>query len=200
MKTYNIAVVGVGGQGILTLGEIIGVTCTLTGIDVAIAEVHGMSQRGGSVIVHVRIGKEPSPIIPVGSADHIIALELIEAARYVNYARKDAIVSVNDFLWPPPLSSSPSREALLEALSAKPIRLHVVDANKLSIEHTGSIISANVAMLGFALGVDSSLAELLPIESVERALGEIFTGRVLEANRRLLRASYEEGLGRWKKS
>lgn len=196
MKTYNIAIVGVGGQGILTLGSIIGIACTLAGRDVAIAEVHGMSQRGGSVIVHVRIGKEPSPIIPVGSADHIMALELLEAARYVYYARRGAIVTVNDFLWPPPLSNYPPRDAVLNALRSKPVELYVVDANKLSVEYTGSIVSANVALLGFSLGVDRLLREVLPVNYVEKALEEVFTGRVLEANTKLLRTSYEEGLKR----
>lgn len=196
MRTYDIAIVGVGGQGILTLGSIIGIACTLARKDVAIAEVHGMSQRGGSVIVHVRIGREPSPIIPVGSADHIMALELLEAARYIHYARRGAIVTVNDFLWPPPLSKHPTREALLSALRSKPVELHVVDANKLSAEYTGSILSANVALLGFSLGVDRSFREIIPVDYIEKALEKVFTGRALEANTRLLRISYEEGLKR----
>lgn len=194
LKEYNIAIVGVGGQGILTLGYIIGVACTIAGRDVSIAEVHGMSQRGGSVIVHVRIGEKPSPIIPIGGADHILALELIELARYVNYARKGAIAVANDFVWPPPLSKYPSRDTIVNALKNKDLKLYLLDANALSSKYTGSAISANIALLGYALGVDSVLRELVPLTAVEKAMEEVFRGRTLEANLKLLHVAFEEGL------
>lgn len=191
---YNIAVVGVGGQGLLTLGSLIGSACMMKGHDVAIAEVHGMSQRGGSVIVHVRIGNNPSPIIPVGGADHIIALELIEAARYIHYARKGGVVSVNDFIWPPPLSTYPSRESIMNELRGKQVKLFIHDANDLSVKIAGSPISANVAMLGYAIGVDERLRGLISIDDVERALSTIFKGKALDLNREILRRAYQDGL------
>lgn len=194
MRTFNLIIVGVGGQGILTLGSIIGTASMLAGIDVSVAEVHGMSQRGGSVIVHVRIGKEPSPIAPVGGVDQMIALELIEAARYIYYARRDAVVIVNDFLWPPPLYSYPAREFIITSLKAKKVKLYVFDANKLSTQYTGSIVSANIALLGFSLGVNRELESLIPLATVEKALEEHFRGSVLEANLKLLKAAYSEGL------
>ncbi|MEM4718042.1 MAG: indolepyruvate oxidoreductase subunit beta [Desulfurococcaceae archaeon] len=192
--SYNIAVVGVGGQGLLTLGSIIGVACIKRKLDVAIAEVHGMSQRGGSVIVHVRIGDEPSPIIPIGGADHIISLELLEAARYIHYARRNSIISINDFIWPPPLANYPSREDLLRELRGKDVILHLLDANGLSNKIVGSPISANIAMLGFALGVDRNLRSFIDIDSVKKSLEEHFRGRVLELNMNLLLESYKIGL------
>jgi len=194
LKKLSIILAGVGGQGILTLGSIIGSACTIAGLDVAIAEVHGMSQRGGSVVVHVRIGREPSPISPVGSSDMLIALELIEAARYLHYLREGGIAVVNDFVWPPPLSKYPSREALVSAVKSRSVKLYLFDANNASLKYTGSAISSNVAMLGYALGVSRELRELLPLSVVVKALEEHFGGKVLEANVKLLQASFEEGL------
>jgi indolepyruvate ferredoxin oxidoreductase beta subunit len=196
MRSYNILIVGVGGQGLLTLGSIIGVACTIRGLDVAVAEVHGMSQRGGSVVIYVRIGEEPSPIMPVGSADHMLALELIEAARHIHHVRRMGYVTVNDFLWPPPLSVYPSRDQLISEVKTRDIKLHVVDANNMSVKITGSPISANIAILGYALGVDEFLRGLLGLDVIEKSLEEHFRGRALELNKSLLRIAFEEGLKR----
>lgn len=196
MRNYNILIVGVGGQGLLTLGSVIGVACAIRGLDVAVAEVHGMSQRGGSVVVYVRIGEELSPIMPMSSADHMLALELIEAARYIHHVRRMGYATINDFLWPPPLSLYPSRDQLISKVKSRDIRLHVVDANDMSIKITGSSISANIAILGYALGVDESLRELLELDVVEKSLEEHFRGRALELNKSLLKIAFEEGLKR----
>ncbi|MEM4762648.1 MAG: indolepyruvate oxidoreductase subunit beta [Desulfurococcaceae archaeon] len=193
-RKYNIAIVGVGGQGLLTLGSIIGVAGIVAGLDISVAEVHGMSQRGGSVIVHVRIGENPSPIIPMGGADHILALELLEAARYISYARRNAVITANDFIWPPPLANYPSRETILNRIREKEVSLYVFNANEFSRKIIGSPISANIAMLGFALGVDQELGSIIDVKHVEEALSEHFKDKVVEANRNILRMSYQEGL------
>ncbi|MEM1629042.1 MAG: indolepyruvate oxidoreductase subunit beta [Desulfurococcaceae archaeon] len=192
---YNIVVTGVGGQGLITLGELIGIACTINGLNSTIAEVHGMSQRGGSVIIHVRIGDVHSPIIPMGSADLILALEMIEAARYIRYAKRGATVIVNDFIWPPPLSEYPDREEIVKSLGSKEIRLLIYNANELSEKLTGSPISSNIAMLGFAMGALRELDELIGFENMEKALGEVFKGKALELNREVFKASYKEGVG-----
>ncbi len=187
-------ITGVGGQGLLTLGTILGVACTIRGLDVSVAEVHGMSQRGGSVVVFVRIGLEPSPIVPVGGADHMLALELLEATRWIYYVKKGGHVTVNDFIWPPPLSAYPSRDQLLSEMKSREIKLHVVNANDMSVKILGSPISANIAVLGYALAVDKTLQELLTLRAVENALEEHFKGRALELNKLLLRTAFEEGI------
>lgn len=194
MKTYNLVVVGVGGQGLLTLGSILGEACNIAGYDVSVAEVHGMSQRGGSVVIYVKIGQEPSPIVPLGGADHIIALEMIEAARYLAYARRGGRVSINDFIWPPPLSEYPSRDNLVKAVREKNIKLYILDANSLSAKYLGSPISANIAMIGFALGVDPELRSIVSLANVEKAMEEVFRGKALEANKAVLREAFEVGL------
>lgn len=193
-RVYNIAIVGVGGQGLLTLGSILGESAIHAGLDVAVAEVHGMSQRGGSVIVYVRIGEEPSPLIPIGEADLMISMELLEAARYTQYLNKNSILVTNDFIWPPPLAKYPSRETIITALREKIPELYIYDANKVSSEITGSIISANIALLGFSLGVNEELRNLIGLENVVKALEETFRGRVLELNKKLLYKSFEDGV------
>jgi indolepyruvate ferredoxin oxidoreductase beta subunit len=193
-RIYNVGVIGVGGQGLLTLGRIIGLAAIHAGLDVAVAEVHGMSQRGGSVIVNVRIGEEPSPLIPIGGADLLISLELLEAARYIQYLRRGGVLVSNDFIWPPPLARYPSRDEIVKSLKSKEINLYIYDANKASVEFTGSTVSANIAILGFTMGVDEELGGILGLEKVTKALEEVFKGRVLEVNKELLRKSYIEGV------
>ena len=84
MKTQNIMIVGVGGQGSLLASKLLGRLLMNEGYDVKVSEVHGMSQRGGSVVTYVRYGdKVASPVIDTGEADYIVSFELLEAARWV---------------------------------------------------------------------------------------------------------------------
>ena len=95
--TKNIMIVGVGGQGTLLTSRIIGKTAMKMGLDVKISEVHGMAQRGGSVVTFVRFGKKVyEPVVEEGQADVIIAFERLEAMRYVHYLKKDGILVIND--------------------------------------------------------------------------------------------------------
>lgn len=93
----NIMIVGVGGQGTLLTSRIIGKTALAAGYDVKISEVHGMAQRGGSVVTYVRYGKQVSePIVEEGGADVLLAFEKLEALRYAHYLKKDGVLVVND--------------------------------------------------------------------------------------------------------
>ena len=95
METKNIMIVGVGGQGSLLASKILGSLLLGEGYDVKVSEVHGMSQRGGSVITFVRIGKDIySPIIDAGRADIVIAFEKLEALRYAHYLKKDGLLFI----------------------------------------------------------------------------------------------------------
>ena len=94
--TKNIMIVGVGGQGTLLASRILGNTVISKGYDVKVSEVHGMSQRGGSVVTYVRFGEKVySPIIDKGEADFIVSFEKLEAARYVQYLKKGGRIVVN---------------------------------------------------------------------------------------------------------
>ncbi len=95
--TKNIMIVGVGGQGTLLTSRIIGKTALEAGLDVKISEVHGMAQRGGSVVTFVRFGEKVyEPVVEEGQADVIIAFERLEAMRYSHFLKKDGVLVVND--------------------------------------------------------------------------------------------------------
>lgn len=97
METVNIMIVGVGGQGTLLASRILGGIATEAGFDVKISEVHGMAQRGGSVVTYVRYGeKVAEPIVEEGCADVLIAFERLEAFRYVHFLKKDGVLICND--------------------------------------------------------------------------------------------------------
>ena len=97
METKNIMIVGVGGQGTLLTSRILGGIITAAGYDVKLSEVHGMAQRGGSVVTFVRYGdKVYEPIVEEGKADVLIAFERLEALRYAHFLKKDGVLIVND--------------------------------------------------------------------------------------------------------
>jgi len=102
-KITNILLVGVGGQGILLASEILSETFMLAGFDVKKSEIHGMSQRGGSVVSHVRFGREvSSPIIRDGEADILFGFELLETFRYLSLVREGGRIVANNLQIPPP--------------------------------------------------------------------------------------------------
>lgn len=97
MKTVNIMIVGVGGQGTLLTSRILGGIAVAEGYDVKISEVHGMAQRGGSVVTYVRYGETVAePIVEEGHADILIAFERLEALRYAHFLKKDGVIICND--------------------------------------------------------------------------------------------------------
>ena len=96
MKSFNLVIVGVGGQGTLLASKILGRLAMDAGLNVKVSEVHGMSQRGGSVITHVRVGEEVrAPLVSVGEADFLLAFEALEAARAKEYLRPDGVLIAN---------------------------------------------------------------------------------------------------------
>ena len=97
METKNIMIVGVGGQGTLLTSRILGGLAIHAGYDVKLSEVHGMAQRGGSVVTFVRYGETVAvPIIEAGQVDVLIAFERLEALRYLHFLKKDGVIIVND--------------------------------------------------------------------------------------------------------
>ena len=97
MDKLNIMVVGVGGQGTLLTSRIIGKTALNKGFDVKLSEVHGMAQRGGSVVTYVRFGdKVNEPVVEEGDVDILISFERLEALRYAHFLKKDGVIVVND--------------------------------------------------------------------------------------------------------
>lgn len=161
MKEFNIILCGVGGQGIILTSEILALTGMESGFDVKKSEVHGMSQRGGSVFSHIRIGEKIySPLIEKGKCDFLVSLEKAETLRWVHYLKKsDPLIIVNDLEIIPPLVSlglDQYPEKIEENLKNITKNFYLIPALKLA-EEIGEPRSANILILGF-------LSKFLPFE------------------------------------
>lgn len=149
MKSQDIIVAGVGGQGILSLAAILCSACVRRNLHVKQSEVHGMAQRGGAVVSHIRISADAiaSDLIPFGQAGILLALEPMEGLRYLPYARPDALLIVNRTPIRT-LSGYPEEERLRARIEAWP-RHVLLDAEKLARE-AGTVKAVNSVMLGAA--------------------------------------------------
>lgn len=147
----SIMIVGVGGQGTLLASRILGNVAIKMGYDVKVSEVHGMSQRGGSVVTYVKYGKNVySPIIDKGEADIVLAFEELEAYRALPYARINGTMIVNSQKMDPmPVITGATTypENILEKLEKKEIKLISVDGLSLAKE-AGNIKAVNVVLIG----------------------------------------------------
>ena len=151
MNTKSIMIVGVGGQGSLLASKLLGNLLTANGYDVKVSEVHGMSQRGGSVVTYVRFGdKVYSPIIDKGEADFIVSFEKLEAARYVEYLKTGGTIITNtQQIDPMPVNTGKAEypEDVLDELKALGCNVVSVDALKLA-EQVGSSKAVNIVLMG----------------------------------------------------
>ena len=151
METKNVMIVGVGGQGSLLASKLLGRLLLSRGYDVKVSEVHGMSQRGGSVVTYVRFGERVcSPIIDKGEADFIVSFELLEAARYTEYLAKNGkIIVSSQTVNPMPVITGAAAypENLVGKMEALGIEVDVVDALALA-EEAGSSKAVNIVLMG----------------------------------------------------
>ena len=151
METKNIMIVGVGGQGSLLASKLLGQLLLTRGYDVKVSEVHGMSQRGGSVVTYVRFGdKVYSPIVDKGEADFIVSFELLEAARYTEDLRKGGkIVTSTQKINPMPVITGAAAypDGLIEKMQAAGIDVDAIDALALA-EEAGSAKAVNIVLMG----------------------------------------------------
>jgi indolepyruvate ferredoxin oxidoreductase beta subunit len=166
---YDIMIVGIGGQGTILASNILGEACLIEQRSVRGAETHGMAQRGGSVESHIRVDGRYGPLIAPGTADLIIAFDLLEALRYSHFLKENGSMVVNRrmviptsvFVQKLPL---PSEEEIVSLLAKNDLCL--VDADAIARE-AGSPLSANVAMLGAASRHMPLAAESL-VKAIER--------------------------------
>ncbi len=191
-EVKSIMIVGVGGQGTLLASRILGSVLTEKGFDVKVSEVHGMSQRGGSVVTYVRFGEKVySPIVDEGEADYILAFERLEAARWASYLKKGGTLIMNDR----PISPMPVITGLMkypeqvgEKLIDKGVKLISCDA--LSMAGTaGNAKSVNVVLIG----VLSALADF-PEEAWQNALKACVKPKFLELNQKAFSLGREYAL------
>jgi len=151
METKNIMIVGVGGQGSLLASKLLGHLLMGQGYDVKVSEVHGMSQRGGSVVTYVRYGERVySPVIDEGEADYIVSFELLEAARWVGFLRPGGqiITSVQQIDPMPVITGAAEYPAqLVEKMKATGAKVDAMDALSLA-ERAGSAKAVNIVLMG----------------------------------------------------
>lgn len=179
-KVTNIVLVGVGGQGILLAAEILSETFMLAGFDVKKSEIHGMSQRGGSVVSHVRYGKEVfSPMVPEGEGDILFGFELMESYRYLPLLKPGGTVVVNDLCIAPPAvlvgQETYPADMPLKIQELFPDCL-LVDGQNLAIE-AGNARAANTVLLG-AVSKRLDIEEKYWIEAIEKMVPK----KALEVN------------------
>ena len=160
MSTSNIMIVGVGGQGSLLASKLLGRLLVNEGYDVKVSEVHGMSQRGGSVVTYVRYGdKVYSPIVDKGEADFIVSFEKLEALRYTPYLKENGKIIVNSQqIDPMPVITGAAQypQNALSELSESGVSVDCIDALTPALE-AGSSKAVNIVLMG-------RLASYLPIE------------------------------------
>ena len=151
MTTKNIMIIGVGGQGSVLASKLLGHLLVSQGFDVKVSEVHGMSQRGGSVVTYVRYGDEVySPVIEKGEADFIVSFEVLETARWLEYLKPNGqIVTSTQEIDPMPVLTGIMKypENLLEKIKAKGVKVDALDCLKLA-EEAGSSKAVNLVLLG----------------------------------------------------
>ena len=150
-EVKNIMIVGVGGQGALLASKTLGQVLLDAGYDVKVSEVHGMSQRGGSVVTYVRYGdKVYSPIVDKGEADYIVSFELLEAARYTEYLKKGGHIVVNTQKIDPMLvitGAAKYPENLVEKMTKEGFNVDALDCLDLA-EQAGTSKAVNIVLMG----------------------------------------------------
>ncbi len=151
METKGIVICGVGGQGSLLASKLLGKVLVNEGYDIKVSEVHGMSQRGGSVITYVRYGdKVYSPVVQSGEAEFVISFEKIEAARYAHLLKKGGIIITNtQRIDPMPviIGAAEYPDGVLDELTAKGVQIEALDALALA-EQAGSAKAVNIVLMG----------------------------------------------------
>lgn len=184
----DIILAGVGGQGILSIAAIIGQAALLNNLNIKQSEVHGMSQRGGAVMSHLRLSSKPvsSDLIPFGKADMIISLEPMESLRYLDYLSPDGWVITNTQIIEN-IDNYPGYERIIQSIRDLPNRIFV-DADQIAHD-IGSMKASNMVMLGAAMHFLK-----LNKESINQSVIYIFSSKgdhIVEMNLNALQAGIE---------
>ena len=185
----NVLLVGVGGQGILLASEILSEAAMLAGFDVKKSEIHGMSQRGGSVVSHVRYGTEVfSPIVPEGEGDILFGFELMETVRSLPLLKPGGTVVANDLQISPPsvlMGQEVYPQGLTERINSMFADFVLVDGQKIATD-AGNVRAANTVLLG---AVSKRLS--IPEEFWLQALEKMVPVKALEVNKRAFQMGRE---------
>jgi indolepyruvate ferredoxin oxidoreductase beta subunit len=195
---FDLVISGVGGQGTVMLSNVIGLACAKADIPARTGELHGLSQRSGTVYIHMRIGGDDiSPLIPYGEADCIVAQEAMEALRYIEYIKEDGIVIVNRNVINPPIEvATLSTEKRTDFLTFEAIQENLLKAtpnvaplNALELANSaGNPRTENVVFIGSL----SALSAFPPdVEVLKESVAETVPKKALDANLRAFDLGYK---------
>lgn len=189
METKNIMIVGVGGQGSLLASKLLGHIFLTGGYDVKVSEVHGMSQRGGSVVTYVRYGdKVYSPVIDKGQADFIVSFESLEAARWLEYLKPDGrIITNKQQIDPMPviIGAAEYPENIIEKMKSTGANVDAMDCLELATE-AGSSKAVNIVLIG-KMSHYFDISQEAWIEAIE----QIVPAKFVELNKRAFKLGRE---------
>ena len=199
--TYNIMFAGVGGQGLMLLSAILGKAAVDSGLKVMTGEQHGLSQRQGSIYVHFRIGNPISPLIPYGKADMMIAMEAMEALRYVEYLKEDGVVIMSNRIMPPVTETREvaldkekktkylTVDEIVKKLKQVTKRVVLLDSLDLALQ-AGNARTENSVLIGATVA-----CEEFPIsaEEVRKAVLALVPPKTVEANSKAFDLGRESG-------
>lgn len=188
-EEFSIYMSGVGGQGLVLLSNVIGAACASAGIRAITGEQHGLSQRSGSINVHMRIGEDiRSPLIPIGSADAILALDALEALRYVEYLRPGGVVVMNTRVQHPIIETNAhTKDKTARFMSATDVKTRLskvtdkvalIDALELG-KKAGNPLTENIVMLG-ALATLENFP--VPEDALRKSISENVPKKAVDVN------------------
>lgn len=187
MRNVSIMIAGVGGQGTLLTSRVLGAAAIKAGYDVKVSEVHGMSQRGGSVITYVRIGRDvKSPIIEKGEADILLCFEKLEALRWLDYAKEDGAIIINDQkIDPMPVIIGKAKypENIVQDIKSRFKNVCTIDALDIA-KKLGNIKVLNIIMVGLL-----AKSTAIPADIWREAIKETVKEKFVELNLK----AFEEG-------
>ncbi|MDD4400883.1 MAG: indolepyruvate oxidoreductase subunit beta [Desulfitobacteriaceae bacterium] len=189
MDKLNIMIVGVGGQGTLLASRILGAIAFKMNYDVKVSEVHGMSQRGGSVITYIKFGpKIYSPLIEKGEADIILAFEKLEALRWAEYLKDDGMMIINEQeIAPMPVVTGKAKypSDIIEKLKQRYKNIFTLDALNIA-RQCGNLKAVNIVLLG-VMAAKTTIAK----EVWDEAVKETVPAKVLNVNIEAFNAGYQ---------
>ena len=188
-KEFSVYMSGVGGQGLVLLSNVMGSACAVAGIRALTGEQHGLSQRSGSINVHMRIGEEiRSPLIPVGDADALLALDALEALRYVEYLRPGGVVLMNSRVQHPIIETGAHiKDKMVRYLSAEDVRSRLAQVtDKIAMldalgiaNRAGNPLTENMVMLG---AISALEAFPVPIDALKQSIAENVPKKAVDVN------------------
>lgn len=188
--TKSILLVGVGGQGTILASKILSEGLARKGYDVKMSEIHGMSQRGGSVTTHVRYGSAvASPVVPMGDADILVAFEKVEAVRWLDHLKRGGKLVVNDHeIYSLPVLTGAAKypDEIIEKLKEEVGNIKIFNAGEIA-KTLGNIKAQNIVLLG-------ALVKAMELEDIDwtSVLGELVPEKLLDLNVKAFRAGLEQ--------